>query len=129
MRTTIGRLLITLAAVAVWPVASSASAPTWTFGRRAVGRPGRRRPAASAATRGLGRDRPGGVRIRGRDPRVRPRLQASRPDASQRPVRWRSPSSTTARRVHNITFADGTALTADAGKTATGTVNVPAAGL
>ena len=31
--------------------------------------------------------------------------------------------------IHNLTFADGTAITADPGKTATGTVNVPAAGL
>jgi uncharacterized cupredoxin-like copper-binding protein len=31
--------------------------------------------------------------------------------------------------LHNLTFADGTVLTADGGKTATGTVTVPAAGL
>jgi nitrite reductase (NO-forming) len=45
--------------------------------------------------------------------------------AGSYPVTFKNTGSTT----HDITFADGTKLTADAGATVKGTVNVPAAGL
>jgi nitrite reductase (NO-forming) len=45
--------------------------------------------------------------------------------AGSYPVTFKNTGSTT----HDVTFADGTKLTADAGQTVKGTVNVPAAGL
>ena len=47
----------------------------------------------------------------------------------QAAARTRSPSPTPAAALHDVTFADGTTLTAEAGKTATGSVTVPAEGL
>ena len=128
MRSTIGHLLITLVAAAALAGCSSASAPTWTFPRPPAA------PAVAAAPAPPPRPprtprRPGRVDIRRRDPRVRPRLQAGSADAWQRPVPSPSRSSTTARRSTTSRSPMARPSAADAGKTATGTVNVPAAGL
>ena len=124
MRTTIGRLLLTLAAVAALAGCSTATAPTWTFGPPP---PAAAAPAASAAPAPT----PAGqaastsaVEIHAFDLGFKP-AELSVAAAGPVAVTFVNDGAT----VHNITFADGTAITADAGKTATGTVDVPAGGL
>jgi nitrite reductase (NO-forming) len=123
MRSTIGRLLITLAAVAALAGCSATTAPTWTFGPV----PPAAAPAASAAPMPtpVGQNAStSAVEIHAFDLGFKP-AELSVAAAGPVAVTFVNDGAT----IHNITFADGTAITADAGKTATGTVSVPAAGL
>ncbi|MFI5042634.1 MAG: multicopper oxidase domain-containing protein, partial [Acidimicrobiales bacterium] len=128
MRATIGRLLITFAAVAALAGCSAASAPTWTFGPQApAATPAAAAPKAStapAATPAGQAASASAVEIHAFDLGFKP---ASLTVAAVGPVAVTFVNDGAT--VHNLTFADGTAITADPGKTATGTVNVPAAGL
>ena len=130
MRTTIGRLLFTLAAMAALAGCSTATGGTWTFGPTL---PASTPPAAAArpvASAGPA-STPNGqaaavsaVEIHAFDLGFKP-ADLSVTSAGPVAVTFVNDGAT----VHNVTFADGTALSADPGKTMTGTVNVPAAGL
>jgi nitrite reductase (NO-forming) len=124
MHKTIGRLLITLAAVAALAGCSAATAPTWTFGPvPPAATPAAAAPAAAATPAGEAASA-SAVEIHAFDLGFKP---ASLSVAAAGPVAVTFVNDGAT--VHNITFADGTALSADPGKTATGTVAVPAAGL
>jgi nitrite reductase (NO-forming) len=120
--------LIAIAATVALAGCSSASAPTWTF-PPATAAPATAASSASAApTPAASSDgqaaAASAVEIHAFDLGFKP-AQVSVAAAGPVAVTFVNDGATT----HNITFADGTALTADAGKTATGTVNVPAGGL
>ena len=125
MRSTIGRLLLTLAAVAALAGCSSADRPDLDL--RSVAPPAAAAPAASAAPAPTPVGQAAStsaVEIHAFDLGFKP-AELSVAAAGPVAVTFVNDGAT----IHNITFADGTAITADAGKTATGTVNVPAAGL
>ena len=128
MRHTIGRLLITFAAVAALAGCSAAQAPTWSFtpfsaAPAAVAPPASSAPAPAASSDGQ-IAAASAVEIHAFDLGFKP-AEVSVAAPGPTAVTFVNDGAT----VHNITFADGTALTADPGKTTTGTVNVPAAGL
>ena len=131
MRATMGRLFITFVVVAALAGCSSAAGPSVDLRpRRAAAQPVSSQAAVAQRCRLAGVlrcRRLGGVGWRRRDPRLRPRLQAGPAHgrgrrSGQRQVRQRWQH---APQPH---FADGTTISADGGATATGTVNVPAAG-
>jgi nitrite reductase (NO-forming) len=127
MRASFGRLVLTLAVVAALAGCTSAAGPTWSFG------PNQLAPAAAIGTTTT--PAPSGaapaasgvadaVEIHAFDLGFKPdALTVAAPGPVA--VTFVNDGATT----HNITFADGTALSADAGQTATGTVDVPSAGL
>ncbi|MEP6638392.1 MAG: multicopper oxidase domain-containing protein [Chloroflexota bacterium] len=131
MRVTVGRLVITFAVVAALSACSAASRPTWTFGpdlprpsaapvAEAVANPSAAAPAGSAAAVAAS----GKVEIHAFDLGFKPAdvtVAAAGPVA----VTFVNDGGT----LHDLTFADGTKISADAGKTASGTVNVPASGI
>jgi nitrite reductase (NO-forming) len=128
MRAPIGRLLITLAAVAALAGCASATGPTWTFGPLAAA------PVSTASqpagSVGASPSSAGGgaassaIEIHAFDLGFKP-ADLTVAAAGPVTVKFVNDGAT----VHNITFADSTTITAGAGATATGTVNVPAAGL
>ncbi|HEV8404206.1 MAG TPA: multicopper oxidase domain-containing protein [Candidatus Limnocylindrales bacterium] len=129
MDTRISRLLIVISATVALAACSSASAPTWTFPPPAAGAAAAAGPTASAATEpaassGGQATAASAVEIHAFDLGFKP-AQASVAAPGPVAVTFVNDGAT----VHNITFADGTALTADPGKTTTGTVTVPAGGL
>ena len=129
MRATIGRLFLTTAVVAALAGCASASGPTWTFGPAApASSQGTTAGTASAAPASSGSAgqvaATGAVEIHAFDLGFKP-AQLTVAAAGPVAVTFVNDGAT----VHNITFADGTALIADPGKTATGTVTIPAAGL
>jgi nitrite reductase (NO-forming) len=128
MRAPIGRLVLTFAAIAALAGCATSGGPTWTFGPQSgSGQAAASAPAASQPTAsGTGGEAAStnAVEIHAFDLGFKPATLAV-PAAGPVAVTFVNDGAT----VHNITFADGTALSADAGKTATGTVDVPAAGL
>ena len=127
MRATIGRLFLTVAVVAALAGCASASGPHWTFGPAAAPQAAASQaaPGASAAASPGGQvATAGAVEIHAFDLGFKP-AQLTVAAAGPVAVTFVNDGAT----AHNITFADGTALSADAGKTATGTVTIPAAGL
>ncbi|HEU0244622.1 MAG TPA: multicopper oxidase domain-containing protein [Candidatus Limnocylindrales bacterium] len=99
---------------------SSPAAPSWNF---AAAKPAASQaaPAASAAPAVAASD---AIAIEAFDLGFTP-ASVQVPAAGTYPVTFTNTGST----LHDITFADGTTLKADAGQAATGTVTVPAAGL
>ena len=98
---------------------ASAGAPTWTFAPPAAStaavEPATSQPAAVPA---------GKISIEAFDLGFKPSLP-SVPAAGTYTVEFQNTGST----LHDLTFADGTKIAADAGKSATATVTVPAGGL
>ena len=128
MRASIGRLILPLVAVASLVGCTAATGPTWTFG------PGASAPAAPASQTAVSQPAastaPGqvaaasAVEIHAFDLGFKP-AQLTVAAAGPVTVKFVNDGST----LHNITFADGTVISADGGATATGTVKVPAAGI
>jgi len=127
-----GRLFITFVVVAALAGCSSTAGPTWTFGPAALAP----RPAGSQAasahvgatpttSAAAGQATSGEtVEIHAFDLGYRPaRLTVAA--AGPVSVMFVNDGST----LHDLTFADGTTIGAEGGATATGTVNVPAAGI
>ena len=125
------RLAATLALAALTAAAcTSAKAPGWTF-------PAATAPAApAAAATAAGVDQPAGtpgtaeavatgtIEIESFDLGFKP-ATATVPAAGTYEVKFVNTGSI----MHDVTFADGTVIAADAGQTATGTVAIPADGL
>jgi nitrite reductase (NO-forming) len=124
------RLAVTLALVALTATAcTSAKAPGWTF-------PAATAPATATSAPAAGVDKPAGspgaaqtvatgtVEIESFDLGFKP-AAITVPVAGTYEVKFVNTGSI----MHDVTFADGTRVTADAGKTATGTVAIPAGGL
>jgi nitrite reductase (NO-forming) len=130
MRATIARLIVTSAVVAALAGCAAASAPTWTFGPGAAAgavEPSALAPSGSqpAATAGAGEDASAGaIEIHAFDLGFKP-SNLTVPAAGPATVKFVNDGST----LHDLTFADGTKISADGGATATGTVDIPASGL
>jgi nitrite reductase (NO-forming) len=128
MHTRITRIFVVIAIAVASAGCASTSATTWTFP------PASAAPAAAASTApssapsiapvGGQAASTSAVEIHAFDLGFKP-AQLTVAAAGPVAVTFVNDGAT----VHNITFADGTALTADPGKTATGSVTVPAAGL
>jgi nitrite reductase (NO-forming) len=118
------RLAATLAIVAIATAAcSSASGPKWTFAAPATPAPaGVDQPAGTPGTAQAAAAT--SIDISAFDLGFKP-ASLTVPAAGTYEVKFTNTGST----LHDLTFADGTKLTADAGKSATGQVKVPAAGL
>jgi nitrite reductase (NO-forming) len=124
MRLARRRLAVTLALVALATTAcSSSSGPHWTFGTPATpapagvdqpaGTPGAAQPAAATI-----------IEISAFDLGFKPAAVTVLAAGSYQ-VTFTNTGST----LHDLTFADGTKLSAEAGKSATGQVSIPAGGL
>ncbi|HEU4672709.1 MAG TPA: multicopper oxidase domain-containing protein, partial [Candidatus Limnocylindrales bacterium] len=113
-------VLALVAALTLGGCAANASASSWSFDTA----PG---PAATAPTGGTadaGQSSGDVLAIEAGDTGFTP-SSLTVPAAGTYAVAFRNAASST----HDLTFSDGTTLTADAGGTATGTVDVPANGL
>ena len=128
MDTRIGRTLMAITATVALAGCATASAPTWTFRPVAAAPSGPALSAAVAPSPAASSDgqiaSQSSVEIHAFDLGFKP-AEVSVAAPGPVAVTFVNDGATT----HNITFADGTALTADPGKTTTGTVTVPAAGL
>jgi nitrite reductase (NO-forming) len=100
---------------------SSPAAPSWKF---AAAETGSAQPAASAAAAAPELATQDAISIEAFDLGFTPAAVQVKA-AGTYPVTFANTGST----LHDVTFADGTTLTAEAGKTATGSVTVPAEGL
>ena len=100
---------------------SSPAAPSWKF---AAAETGSAQPAASAAAAAPELATQDTISIEAFDLGFTPAAVQVKA-AGTYPVTFANTGST----LHDVTFADGTTLTAEAGKTATGSVTVPAEGL
>lgn len=117
--------LITIAIVAFALVGCAAAAgPSWTFGPATAAGPssaGSTTPAVASSPAG---ETSGAVEIHAFDLGFKP-ATLSVAAAGRHAITFVNDGSTT----HDLTFLDGTKLVADGGKTATGEVDVPAAGI
>jgi nitrite reductase (NO-forming) len=119
MQRYVPRLAVVVGLALVLTGCASAGAPTWTYAPVAVGSAqptvATSQPPASPADK---------ISIEAFDLGFTPAMP-SVPAAGTYAVEFRNTGST----LHDITFADGTRIAADGGKTATGTITVPAAGI
>jgi nitrite reductase (NO-forming) len=122
MRTTISRLLLVFAAIALAGCAS-ASGPTWNFGTEAAPALPARSAAATPTLDGQVAAA-NTVEIHAFDLGFKP-SELSVAAAGPTAIKFVNDGSA----LHDLTFADGTKISAGAGTTATGTVNVPTAGI
>ena len=99
---------------------AAAKAPTWTYPAPAAAASEAPVPASSGSVAGAS----GKISIEAFDLGFTPSMP-SVPAAGTYPVEFHNTGST----LHDVTFADGTKISAEGGKTATGSVTVPAAGL
>ena len=132
MRAPMGRLFVTFVIVAALAGCSSAAGPTWTFGPAAAApqSAASQAPAAHVAASPASSAVAGQVaaadtvEIHAFDLGFKPaQLAVAAPGPVS--VKFVNDGST----LHDLTFADGTKISAEGGATATGTVNVPAAGI
>ena len=116
-----------LALVAVLAIAlsgcASAKAPTWTFGPMP--------PAAPAAEQAVAPTPPTPMEMAAEAIEIESFDMGFKPAAIgvAAPGMYDVTFTNTGSTVHDVTFSDGTVLTAEGGKTATGMVTVPADGL
>ncbi|MEO5966120.1 MAG: multicopper oxidase domain-containing protein, partial [Candidatus Limnocylindrales bacterium] len=117
------RLIAATALIALATAAcSGAAAPSWTFGPAGTAAA---QPAASPATgETVVATTPGTFEIDAFDLGFKP-AQLSVPAAGPYEVTFKNTGST----LHDLTFADGTKLSADAGQAAKASVTIPAGGL
>lgn len=114
------RLTIVVGLVLALTGCASAGAPTWTFAPAAAST-----PAVALVTTSPPAAVPAGkISIEAFDLGFKPSMP-SVPAAGTYEVEFQNTGST----LHDLTFADGTKIAADAGKSATGTVTIPAGGL
>jgi len=117
------RLGLALAALSLVVAACApAAGPSWTFTPAAAGTPNGQ-PAVATSSGQPGQIL-GTIAVTAADLSFSPNM-ITVADAGTYQVKL----TNTGAIQHNITFSDGTAITADPGQTATGTVNVPASGL
>jgi nitrite reductase (NO-forming) len=115
--------LVTVAAAVALAGCAAAVAPTWTYPPTASGAS----PSANAVGAAAGSSAApagGELEIHAFDLGFKP-ASVSVAAAGHEKIKFVNDGGTT----HDLTFADGTKLVADAGKTVTGEVDVPAAGL
>ncbi len=126
MRLARRRFAATLALVALATAAcGTASVPRWTFGAPAASAPaGVDQPAGTPGTGTVAVAAAGKIEVEAFDLGFKP-AAVTVPAAGTYEVTFVNTGST----AHDLTFADGTKLVADAGRTATGQVTVPAGGL
>lgn len=120
--------ILALAAAAALTVSacSAAAAPSWDFAPAKTSSPAAQAPVDQANGAGTPAQpaATGKLAIEAFDLGFKPATLAV-PAAGSYEVTFTNTGST----LHDLTFADGTKLTAEAGKTTTGTVTVPAAGI
>ena len=124
MRTHLPRLaLVAVMAIALSGCAS-AKAPTWTFGPMPSAAPAAEQVVAATPTASMAPMASDAIEIESFDMGFKPAaITVAAPGMYD--VTFTNTGST----VHDVTFSDGTKLTAEGGKTATGMVTVPADGL
>jgi len=127
MRRTRPRLVVMVVLIIALAGCTAAAAPSWTYpppaaasAQPATAASGSPVPAGSGSVGAT----PGKISIEAFDLGFKPSM-LSVPAAGTYPVEFHNTGST----LHDVTFADGTKVSAEGGKTATGTVTIPAGGL
>jgi len=123
MRTHLPRVAIVVALAVALTGCASAKAPTWTFGAAAPSAAAQPVVATPLPTTGPAAST-GAIEIEAFDLGFKPAM-VKVPGAGMFDVTFKNTGATT----HDVTFADGTKLVAEAGRSATGMVTVPAGGL
>ncbi len=103
---------------------AAATAPSWTYAPPAASAPAAAEPAVAIASPAAAAAATSTISIKAFDLGFNP-TSLSVPAAGTYPVEFENTGST----LHDLTFADGTKIAADAGQKVAGTVTIPAGGL